>query len=408
MSDTRVAYDRPYRPWPLRAANTLGGWVGLGSRPRLTPHALIDAAVRAEGLSDFGPPGLEPLDVLCTSIEDEARLHALGRQITFYRLVGVLRNRLLARAAVQRDPSIVQRPLPGPIVITGLQRTGTTFLHRLIGADPGLRALYSWEALAPVPRPGAPTGDRDPRRRQARLAEAGLRWMAPDFFAVHPVEAEAPEEEVLLLDQSLLSTVPEATLRVPSFSAWLEQQDQRPAYETMARLLQLLQPGARWVLKTPHHLEWLDVLLDVFPNATVVMTHRDPLTTLASFCSMVAHGRGVMSDHVDPREIGRDWLRKVGRMTDRALAVRDARPDARFIDVDYRDLVADPLATVQRIYASAGVPFTPDAEAGVERVRTSQTKDRHGSHRYALADFGLREGEVAERFSRWRQRFGHA
>lgn len=406
MSITRTDYAHPYRPWPVRALNGAASALRLDGRPRLDRAALIAAAQRAEGLTDFGAPTLDPLDVLLPSIEAEAHLHALGRRITFDRLVGVLRNRLRAQALFQATPAILERPVRAPIVITGLQRTGTTFLHRLIAADPGIRALRSWEALDPVPRPGSADGDTARRRRMARFAESGLRWMAPDFFAVHPVEADAPEEEVLLLDQSLLSTVPEATLRVPTFSAWLESQDQRPAYDTLRRLLQLLDAGERrWVLKTPHHLEWLDTLLDVFPDAIIVMTHRDPVTTLASFCSMVAHGRGVMSDAVDPAEIGGEWLRKVGRMMDRALDTRSRR-GGTFVDVQYADLMRDPMGEVARIYAAAGQALTPEARAAMEELRTTQTQDKHGRHAYALADFGLTDAMVAERFSAYRHRFG--
>ena len=161
----------------------------------------------------------------------------------------------------------------------------------------------------------------------------------------------------------------------------------------------------RWILKTPHHLEWLDVLLDVFPDAVIVMTHRDPTTTLASFCSMIAHGRGVMSDHVDPHEIGAEWLRKVGRMMDRAMEVRAARPGARVLDVDYREIIGDPGGTLARIRAFAGHEPDPAADAAVEAVIRTQTKDRHGTHRYDLADFGLSEALVADRFPAYRERF---
>lgn len=403
---TSTDYAHPYRPAPIRALNAVGRVVRAA--PTWSPGALVDAARRAEGLRDLGPPDVDgPLDVLCRSIAEEADLHPLGAWITRGRLVGVLRNRLRATALRAADPAIAARRIRAPLVITGLQRTGTTLLHRLLGAVPALRALRSWEGLQPVPLRGAPTGDRDPRRRQARLAERGLKWMAPDFFAVHPVEADGLEEEVLLLDHSLLSTVPEATLRVPTFSKWLEAQDQAPAYAMLRDLLQLLEPApeARWVLKTPHHLEWLDVLFDRFPDATVVHTHRDPVVTLASFCSMVAHGRGVMSDRVDPHEIGRDWLAKTGRMVDRALATRAARADQGFVDVAYADLMADPVGVVRRIVETVGLTWDEAVERSVRERLAASPKERHGRHTYALGDFGLTEQQVAARFAAYRKRF---
>lgn len=401
MSETSRRYGSPYRPLPLRAAHAALRGVGLGRAVTLDPERLVARARRAERLDDLGEPSLEPLHRLVESVESEAHLHPLGRFATAGRIVQTLRNRLRLQAR-----AVDERPLPAPIVITGLQRTGTTLLHRLLASDPRLRALTSWEALNPVPMRGAPTGERDPRRRAAKAAEAGLRWLSPDFFAVHPVEAAAPEEDVLLLDHSFLSTVPEATLRVPTFSAWLEEQDQRPAYRLLRRLLASLTADRgpdRWVLKTPHHLEWLDVLWEVFPDAVVVMTHRDPVVTLGSFCSMVAHGRGVMSDHVDPREIGRDWLRKTGRMVDRAMAAREGRP---VVDVAYDRLMREPLVVLAEIRAAAGLEPSEAADDAARAVLAAMPKDRYGTHAYALADFGLDEGMVADRFRGYRARFG--
>src|SRR5690606_36805982 len=196
------------------------------------------AASQAEGLHDFGDGAfLEPLSRLLDSIHGEARLHPVGRLITKGRIVAALRTRLRAEALIARHPEILSMPIEAPIVIAGLQRTGTTMLHRLLAQDPGLRALASWEALEPVAALDARNPD-GARVRNARIAEQGLRYMAPEFFAIHPTEALAPEEEVMLLDLSFLSTVPEATLHVPSFARWLEEQDQRPAYEYLRRMLQ--------------------------------------------------------------------------------------------------------------------------------------------------------------------------
>lgn len=402
MSERRTStdYRHPHRPWPLRLANRLvpARW------PSLEREALVDAARRAEGLDDLGPPDLEPLDRLLESVHAEASLHTVGRIAVRTRIVNALRVRLRERELRHRHPETEAVALPAPVVITGLQRTGTTFLHRLLAEDPRLRALRSWEALEPI----APLSGSDGRLGRARTAERALRWMAPDFFAVHPVEHDAPEEEVLLLDHSFLSTVPEATLRVPTFARWLEDQDQRPAYVMLRRLLQAMtRTGGpeRWVLKTPHHLEWLDVLLAVFPDARVVHTHRDPVVTLPSFCGMVAHGRGIMSDVVDPHEIGRDWLRKTGRMVDRAMATRAVHPEA-FLDVDYSALTRDPLAEVARIYDHIGLTLPDAVQARIAGRRDAHPQHRYGRHVYRLEDFGLGAEQVSERFSAYKRRFG--
>jgi hypothetical protein len=292
------------------------GWralqaVGVARTP-LGEASLVAAARRASGLHEFVDESFrEPLGRLLAALEEEARLHPLGRLLLRQSLVRALVNRLRLEDLCGRHAEIREQPVEAPVFIVGLQRTGTTLLHRLLTCEPALRPLLSWEALNPAPFPASLRGattppGRDPRMRLAETAERGLRYLAPDFFAIHPVEAHAPEEDVLLLDLSFMSPTADATLRVPGYSSWLRDTDQRPAYRYFRRIIQLLlwqRPG-RWLGKTPHHLENLDVLLAVFPDAKIIQTHRDPVRVVASFCSMMAHGRALFSAEVDPREVG--------------------------------------------------------------------------------------------------------
>lgn len=408
VSETRVEYSRPYRPGPIRWVNRALAPLGAIAA-RLDPAKLMEAARRKVGTDDFGDASfVEPLGVLCRAIDEEARLHPVGRVIAKERLVSALCNRLRVESYLAAHPGAQTTPIERPIVIVGMQRTGTTLLHRLLAADPRNRSLASWEALAPVPNTSARDG-ADPRVALAKRSERALSYMAPDFFAIHPVEADAPEEDVLLLDLAFRSTVPEATMNVPTYAAWLEQQDSRDAYRYERRLLGLLthaQPpgGGRWVLKTPHHLEWLEALEEVLPDAVIVWTHRDPVTTIASFCSMVAHGRGVFSDHVDPHLVGRQWLRKVERMVARGMDAR-TRSRCTFIDVRYEDLVADPMKIVAAIRSATGDEATPSADDAIRSLLAVQTQHKHGVHKYALADFGIEAGEVRERFAAYRERY---
>ncbi len=402
--------QRPYRPLAVLAANRLAtGLSGLGvGGGRLSVDELMRSARARTGLEDFGDESFRvPLGVLVDSIESEACLHAVGRMITGTRLVAALSTRLLVQQYLGRHPEVATRTLPAPIVIAGLQRTGTTMLHRLLASDPELRAVLSWEGLAPVPA-RRPVFGVDPRYVQAKVSERALAYMAPAFFAIHPAEADAPEEDVLLLDYAFMSTTPEATLHVPAYAAWLEGQDHTAAYEYFATLLRVLvhQRGpARLVLKTPHHLEYFDVLRKVFPGVRIVQTHRDPARTLASFCSMVWHGRGIFSDEVDAREVGRHWSRKVGRLLERSLDVRAAAGDDGFVDVSYYDLIRDPVATVRDLYRRLDLEFSADAEAGMDRTRERNPQNKYGSHRYRLEDFGLDAAGVEPLFARYRQRF---
>ncbi len=411
---TSAHYRHPFRPAPIAAANALGrklGSIGVG-RIDLSEEGLIATARRRTKLRDFGDESFRPrLALLLSSLESEAELHPVGRFLTREKLVGTLANRLRIAEILRRHPEIRERPLAPLVVIAGLQRTGTTLLQRLLSVDPEVRHLASWEALNPAPsdvdRPPADRA-RDLRIRTAKLAERALAYMAPSFFAIHPVEALAPEEDVLLLDLSFLSTVPEATYHVPSFAAWLETQDHRAAYRELATTLAVLEwqhRGSRWVLKTPHHLEHLDALLEVFPTATIVQTHRDPTRVVASFCSMIAHGRGVMSDAVDPVEVGRHWLRKMERMVTRAMEARAHSDPERFIDVLYSDLMSDPLSAVRRVYERLGVTLPDETRALMRGWLQDHPQHRHGKHRYQLADFGLDKAQVARAFQSYSARF---
>jgi hypothetical protein len=210
--------------------------------------------------------------VASTALTTEAQLTPFGRMIQRGRIVAALVARLRAEQLFKDHPEILGRDLGPIVVIAGLQRTGTTMLHRLLAADPNARSLASWEALNPVPFPGE-GADAKARRAQGKRAERGLAYLAPEFFAIHPVEADSPEEEVLLLDISFMSQAPEATLHVPSYAAWMETADSTPAYEYLAKLLKLLhwqRPGRHWVLKTPHHMEYLDMVTPVFGTESVL------------------------------------------------------------------------------------------------------------------------------------------
>ncbi len=407
MRDTSRDYRRPHRPPLVRLYHRLAP----AGAARFTAGALIDGARRRSGLRQFDDEAfVAPLERLCAALEEEARLTPTGRLLTRARIESALINRLRLAACYAAHPEIADIAIEAPLFVTGLQRSGTTKLQRMLAADPDTRALSSWEALHPAPWPQRLPFE--PRRLAAHAAEATLRYLAPDFFAVHPVEAGAPEEEVVLLDHSFASTVSEASYHVPSFARWLESYDHTPAYAYLSRALRLLswqrrQPK-RWVLKTPHHLEHLPLVARVFPGARVVQTHRDPRVTVASFCSMVAHGRGIFSDAVDPHEVGRHWLRKIRRMLDRAMDARDGGEAPPVLDVRYDELLDDPMRAIARVYDFAERPLTGAARRAMHAWLSRNPQHQHGRHRYALADFGLDEARVAEATQRYVVRFGSA
>jgi hypothetical protein len=413
--DTARRYDRPHRPLPIALANAAGRALErVGIRTSLAEASLVRAARQSTGFHHLGDDDWrEPLLRTLDAVEREARLTPIGRIGVRTVMVRSLAQRLRIEALRSLHPEIFEIPVERPVFIVGLQRTGTTILQRLLARHPALRALKSWEAANPAPflerGPLAP-GEEDPRVGVARMAERSIRYLAPDFFASHPVLAEGEEEDSLIFDPSFRSTTAEAVADIPSFTTWLERSDPQILYRRYREVLQVLlwqRPG-RWLGKTPSHLEFLDTLLETFPDALVVHTHRDPVETVASLCSMLSHARGFMSDHVDPTRVGEQWLRKVGHMVDRSLEARAAADESRFLDVYYHDTVEDPWKQLHRVCEWIGAPVDEDTEANMRRFLADNPQHKYGRHRYRLEDFGLSEDRVRTRFAAYRARYGFA
>ena len=308
-------------------------------------------------------------------------------------------------------PDLAELPVERPVFITGMQRTGTTKLHRLLSQAPELRHLTSVEALRPAPLgrpvPNEP-GEFARRTRFATIAEKGMKYLSPSLFAIHPIEADSPEEDVFLHDVTFISPAIDASLSVPTYTKWIREIDQRPPYEYVRRLIQLLlwQKPGRYLGKTPHHQENLDVLLDVFPDAKVIHTHRDPRKVVPSFASMMAHTSALLSDRRDWVEVGRRVADQMARSVDRAIAARTQVAPGTVLDVHYSKLMADPEQEMKRIHEFLELDWTAESVASMQKWMQGNPQNKYGSHRYSLADFGLVEEEIEERFKAYRERFG--
>jgi hypothetical protein len=221
------------------------------------------------------------------------------------------------------------------------------------------------------------------------------------------VEADAPEEDVLLLDLSFWSPTAEAIQRTPSLSRWMEASDPTPPYRLLRKIIQFLswQRGGRWLGKTPHHLEYLDALFAVFPDARVIQTHRDPLRVVPSFCSMISHGRAIFSDRVDPKEVADHLARKAVRTVTRSMDFRAKHGEGAFLDVSYTGLVSDPLKEIRRIYDFLDLSLSPETERQMQSFLDRNPQGKHGAHRYCLEDFGLDRARLAHDFEPYRTRF---
>jgi hypothetical protein len=387
-----------HKPWWFKALNR--AWQStypLGTRSDIDKDSLIRAARKATGLQNLGKDFRdEPLDRLLQSIREEAQLHPIGYFITRQRMVSLLSIRLRAEDLFKKHPAILEQPLLPVWVILGLQRTGTTKLHRLLSADEQHRVLLSWEAINPAPL-GNRDGKPDKRIAIARTSERALRLMAPGFFAIHPVEHTAPEEDILLLDTTFLSTTPEATMHVPSYASWLETTDQGPAYAYMVKLMKLLQwqrPGKRWILKSPHHLEFTDLIDKHFGDVKFLWTHRDVTECIPSFISMAAHSRVIFSNKVDGNDVARHWIRKTGFMLQKGLDYRMKNQHKnQFTDIWYENLRDSAPEVLTNIYSLDG-GMTPELLAGIEKAERENPMRKYGIHEYNLEDFGVNNEDI--------------
>jgi hypothetical protein len=399
----------PRLPWWLRAGNAFAPV--FAARISLDAADLEEAARRATGLSDFGDPSYrEPLGVLLRSFERDAGLSPFGRAATRALLVSLLSNRLLLEDLFARHPEIAAERIERPIVIAGLPRTGTTHLHNLISQAPELRSLPYWESLEPLPRRGerAAPGARDPRIARCERGLAVLHRVLPLFPLMHEMTAEARHEEIQLLAMQFSTMLFESSYRVPGYRAWYKAADQRPAYAYLRRCLQALQwlrGPSRWVLKSPQHLEQLGPLIETFPDACVVQTHRDPVRITASLCTMVAYGMRMNAARVDPLEVGRDWSARVEDLLRGSVQQRPLLPPRQVCDVHFHEFMKDDVATVRRVFDFAGQPWSAEAQAAIRAYMDASPRGRHGSIDYRLEDVGLdaRERRQALRF--YQERF---
>ncbi|WP_245617743.1 sulfotransferase family protein [Nitriliruptor alkaliphilus] len=391
----------------LRVFNGVGGVVSrLGWGPGLDEAELIAAARRRTGLSDLGDEGFrEGLGVLLASLEGEAQLTTLGRLAARTRIVGLLETRLRLVDHQRCHPEVADERVERPLFVLGLPRTGTTVLYGMLAADPSMRSPATWEVSRPFPPPAAD----DPDRIAAMDRDlARFRRIAPGIDHIHPLGARLPQECLALQAPQFASYEFVTAFPVPSYWTWLRQADLVPAYRFERQFLQYLQSarrGRHWILKTPGHLMWLDALLEVFPDAMLVQTHRDPSEVLASVSSLMCAMRSSVSGAVDPHQVGREQLDAWVWGLERTMQVRDRLPDDRVVDVRYEDTVRDPVGTTRHIYDRLGLEVTPAVEEGVRAYLTDNPRDKHGSHRYTLDEFGLDADEVDAAFAGYRGRF---
>ena len=364
---------------------------------------LEHGACAATGLENFGSPYYrEGLERIVATLNTEADLNDVGRVIQHATISNALIQRLKIEDTYRQHPEIDDQVIGGPVFVIGLPRTGTTALSQLVAADPQFRSLRTWESQAPTPPPEAATQHTDPRIAQA---EAGLKMlddMFPLMKTMHNSEATAPTECQDLMGMSFRTFHFDGVVRAPGYLAWLMDCDMRGTYTFHRRALKLLQwhcPPVLWHLKTPVHMFALDALVEAYPNAKFLWSHRDPAKVMGSVCSLIQYVRSWSSDRNDAKEVGAEQVDSWVEAVRRAMEFRNRVGDDRFADVSFADLQTDPVPTLQTSYESLGLSFTDATLHSVMQWAQGHRPGSRGAHEYDLADYGLTPEGVRERFA---------
>ncbi len=405
-----------HRPARIRLLNLAGAALAAARLrlPSLDEQALLARARRLAGVKRVVEgPFREGLRRLLSALESEARLNTLGRLIAREDVLGYLTNRLCILDYRRRHPEVGDRRVRRPLFIVGMPRTGTTILFNLLALDPANRAPLGWEVERPCPPPDPLGYHRDPRIKKVQRRFDRLYRLEPNLARIHMMGARLPQECVAITAHEFLSVQFHIVFNVPSYQKWLDQQSFVRAYRFHRCFLQHLaarMPERRWVLKSPGNLPVLADLLEVYPDACIVHTHRDPLEALPSVASLSWTLRRLGSDHVDPVEVGRQQAELWWKYLERALESRRLLRDAsrQFLDVSFELINRSPIAAVERIYDHFGMQLSDTAKRRMRRFLASNPRHKHGIHRYSLEQFGLDPSREARRFGAYRRQFAAA
>ena len=395
----------------LGLSDTIADYLGLLDRP-LDADQLIGMARRQTGLSDFGDISfIGPLTRLLSACSTESALSIVGRVSTRWDVVRFLSNLLLIQQAAAASPDMAAAPIDQPVFITGLPRSGTTFLHRLMLTDPASRAPSVWETITPSPA----SGTREKRIAAVARQLKAFTWLAPDFQALHPLEATSPQECSEITAHVFRSLRFDTTYHIPSYRDWLDADvlHHLPAYRFHKRFLQFLQHQdgvrRRWVLKCPEHLFALPAIRSVYPDARLVFVHRDPVKVLLSQARLTEVLRRPFTRRLEPLKLGPNESRRWLNGTRRMMAIGD---DAGFAQpvchVHYLDLISDPVSTVEGVYRHFGMDFTSAMAASIDAYVAARPNGGYGGHSYHFEDHGLNERQERAKFLPYMVQFGVA
>jgi LPS sulfotransferase NodH len=372
---------------------------------------LLAMARERAGLDDFGDTWfLEPMDRYIEAANREAAMTPAGVAGQTEVIVKGLASRLRMIEDIKRHPEILQEKVEVAGVILGLPRTGSTIFHRLLASTPGMTAIRWFEAQNFAPFPGETPGQPEARRAYAQAMIDGWLSLSPELASIHPLDPEAPDEEILILGQMFVSTMVEGMTFAPSFAAWLDTYDQSRGHEDLKTILKYLQwqdpsrRGRKWVLKSPSNLPYAETVAKAFPEALLIMTHRDPIETVPSYISMqVALYK--LGAELEERKVAEFWFHRLAQWMHRFETARGRIGEDRFIDIDYRLVTREPLAQAERVLQRMGVPVDDKVNAALAEFMAGNQREQRPTHAYSLERFGLTEEMIREAFAGYRSRY---
>jgi len=398
-------WEHPWLPLPVRLLNAIPDSVARRFTA-LEENRLFDLARRETGLTDFGDEDfLVPFRILLQDLNTYDHFTVMGRITAQTILHQQLCARLCLQDKIKRSPEIQQQRIDRPLIIAGLPRTGTTHLHNLLSRVNRMRYMPLWQTLNPV---APPLGKSDHRRKVADLSVNATRYIIPLFHRMHEMVTDEPHEELTLCALGYRSFFFEGAFQVPNYRKWYAGNPQEKGYAYLKQTLQILQtetaPGnktadARWVLKSPQHVDQLPTILKVFPDAKLILTHRDPARAVLSMVTMILYTSRHVYKPVRLREEAHAWVDRLEKMLRDSQQQALLLPKERVMNVSFDDFMKDPKDTIAQVLAFAELEYDDISRQAVEAHLQSHTRDRYGKIDYRFEDIGISEGELKERFS---------
>jgi Sulfotransferase family len=391
------------------AQRIIDGMAAMADYCPLTAEALHEQASAPTGLTDFGEQDYrERMAVLLEAFRELPRLTPFGRTYAFSLMLTFLKGRLRVIDHLKKHPEIFDVDIEAPMVIAGLPRTGTTHLHSLLAADPALRSLPYWEAQEPLPAPGE-EGTTEPRRQRTGDALNISNTLMPYFTLMHEMTIDHIHEDIGLMVQDFSSGFFTTLTHLPRWSDYLRDHDRTPGYQFLRMMLQVLQHqdgyDRRWVLKSPQHLEQFIPILNVFPDATFIVTHRDPVDVAVSMATMMTYTMRMSVDEVDVNTVAEYWITRIDELLGACMRDHDELPAERTIDVRFDEFMADDLAMVQRVWDVAGYSPSAESRKAVAEYLAGHERGRLGRVEYRAEDLGLDKESLRGRFAPYVERF---